>query len=414
MKLMPQGDKGRYWLWKTEGDFSEEQAKPETFLVKFKDSETASTFKETFERVAQSQIVSTGSGQVVVESHVVSEPKSKTKLLFEGLGKLYSTDCHESGIKLKGSGTLRVVKNISTGISVLQMKDGSGSILCSHEVDSLIQLTTDPQDGKRVSWSTTSDVSSGARKAEQFTVEFLDTDVTTSFCQAMSKSHDPLCSSIEDVLCEQDVIFVKEELPSDDLIEKAESLMLPRAFYNYLTKPPCKGCIGCEDSVMVIEARSEKEDQKKENDVEEFLPKSHSAGTTVDNVLFGTASTGLLSFADLTSGDSSNMSDFKTDGQFSFTGAGQQLFQSPRAVADECSDPEEEVCVSFKPIVTLPESYKYKIDDEQKNELFDMKGKLFRFDAKTKSWKERGVGKMKLQEYPQSGKYRLLMREIKH
>ena len=39
-----------------------------------------------------------------------------------------------------------------------------------------------------------------------------------------------------------------------------------------------------------------------------------------------------------------------------------------------------------------------------------MKGKLFRLDAKTKSWKERGVGKMKLQEYPQSGKYRLLMR----
>ena len=43
-----------------------------------------------------------------------------------------------------------------------------------------------------------------------------------------------------------DCVFVKEVLPSPELVAKAESFMLPKSFYNYLTAPPCPGCIGCD------------------------------------------------------------------------------------------------------------------------------------------------------------------------
>ncbi len=42
-----------------------------------------------------------------------------------------------------------------------------------------------------------------------------------------------------------DVIFVKEELPSADKVALAEKYMLPKTFFLYENKPPCRGCLGC-------------------------------------------------------------------------------------------------------------------------------------------------------------------------
>ncbi|CAF1579776.1 unnamed protein product, partial [Didymodactylos carnosus] len=42
------------------------------------------------------------------------------------------------------------------------------------------------------------------------------------------------------------VIFIDEKLPTNDQIKRAERLKLPRTFFLYEDREPCKGCIGCQ------------------------------------------------------------------------------------------------------------------------------------------------------------------------
>ena len=46
-------------------------------------------------------------------------------------------------------------------------------------------------------------------------------------------------------------VVVDEVLPEEDLVALAEKYMLPKSFYNYMKKPPCSGCAGCEDEMVV-------------------------------------------------------------------------------------------------------------------------------------------------------------------
>ncbi|OXB50895.1 hypothetical protein ASZ78_006108, partial [Callipepla squamata] len=51
-----------------------------------------------------------------------------------------------------------------------------------------------------------------------------------------------------------------------------------------------------------------------------------------------------------------------------------------------------------------------KTGEEDEEEFFCNRAKLFRFDAESKEWKERGVGNVKILKHKASGKFRLLMR----
>ncbi|OCT92436.1 hypothetical protein XELAEV_18015491mg [Xenopus laevis] len=64
----------------------------------------------------------------------------------------------------------------------------------------------------------------------------------------------------------------------------------------------------------------------------------------------------------------------------------------------------------FEPIVPLPEKIHVKTGEEDEEEMFCNRAKLFRFDAETKEWKERGIGNVKILRHGLSGKIRLLMR----
>ncbi|KAM9320026.1 E3 SUMO-protein ligase RanBP2-like [Gastrophryne carolinensis] len=64
----------------------------------------------------------------------------------------------------------------------------------------------------------------------------------------------------------------------------------------------------------------------------------------------------------------------------------------------------------FEPVVPLPEKVEVKTGEEDEEEMFCQRSKLFRFDADTKEWKERGVGNIKILRHRVSGKIRLLMR----
>lgn len=71
---------------------------------------------------------------------------------------------------------------------------------------------------------------------------------------------------------------------------------------------------------------------------------------------------------------------------------------------------EDEDGPHFEPIVPLPNKIDVKTGEEEEEELFCNRAKLFRFEAETKEWKERGIGSIKILKHKISGKYRLLMR----
>ncbi|XP_004475254.1 ran-specific GTPase-activating protein [Dasypus novemcinctus] len=68
----------------------------------------------------------------------------------------------------------------------------------------------------------------------------------------------------------------------------------------------------------------------------------------------------------------------------------------------------------FEPIVCLPEQ-EIKTLEEDEEELFKMRAKLFRFASESDlpEWKERGTGDVKLLKHKEKGTIRLLMRRDK-
>ncbi|XP_035376438.1 E3 SUMO-protein ligase RanBP2 isoform X3 [Electrophorus electricus] len=71
---------------------------------------------------------------------------------------------------------------------------------------------------------------------------------------------------------------------------------------------------------------------------------------------------------------------------------------------------EDEDGPHFEPIVPLPDKVDVKTGEEEEEEMFCNRAKLFRFEAETKEWKERGIGSVKILKHKTSGKFRLLMR----
>ncbi|XP_034613967.1 E3 SUMO-protein ligase RanBP2-like isoform X1 [Trachemys scripta elegans] len=64
----------------------------------------------------------------------------------------------------------------------------------------------------------------------------------------------------------------------------------------------------------------------------------------------------------------------------------------------------------FEPVVPLPDKVEVKTGEEDEEEFFCNRAKLFRFDTESKEWKERGIGNVKILRHKISGKIRLLMR----
>uniref|UniRef100_A0A3P8W0F4 Ran-specific GTPase-activating protein n=1 Tax=Cynoglossus semilaevis TaxID=244447 RepID=A0A3P8W0F4_CYNSE len=80
--------------------------------------------------------------------------------------------------------------------------------------------------------------------------------------------------------------------------------------------------------------------------------------------------------------------------------------------ADSAEEPNHDP--QFEPIVSLPEQ-DVKTLEEDEEELFKMRAKLFRFatENKPQEWKERGTGDVKLLKHKEKGTIRLLMRRDK-
>ncbi|XP_062601491.1 ran-specific GTPase-activating protein-like [Saccostrea cucullata] len=83
-------------------------------------------------------------------------------------------------------------------------------------------------------------------------------------------------------------------------------------------------------------------------------------------------------------------------------------------MADEKEEVVESPEIHFEPVVRLPE-VEVKSLEEDEEEIFKMRAKLFRFDneAEPPEWKERGTGDVKLLKHKVTGLIRLLMRRDK-
>ncbi|CAG4963166.1 unnamed protein product [Parnassius apollo] len=133
-----------------------------------------------------------------------------------------------------------------------------------------------------------------------------------------------------------------------------------------------------------------------------------------------------LSFAALsTSGPGFNIQK-KAD--FEWEGAGQQLFtsKSKKSLSEKSNvsnsedtetgvGADEEYDPHYEPIVPLPDKIVVTTGEEDEEKLFGERCKLFRYDEKSREWKERGVGEIKILYHPSRMTYRLLLRrELVH
>jgi len=74
---------------------------------------------------------------------------------------------------------------------------------------------------------------------------------------------------------------------------------------------------------------------------------------------------------------------------------------------------EEENDPHFEPVIKLTEQVDTKTGEEEDDVIFKMRAKLFRFDAGSSEWKERGTGDVRLLQNKESKKIRLVMRRDK-
>ncbi|XP_053185216.1 RANBP2-like and GRIP domain-containing protein 8 [Scomber japonicus] len=134
---------------------------------------------------------------------------------------------------------------------------------------------------------------------------------------------------------------------------------------------------------------------------------------------FGNANSNGFSFADAAQSTNTGSGFGNVDHPFKFGdpkpvfGLATSAAEEERA-ADSDNDSthaeEDEDGPHFEPIVPLPDKVDVKTGEEEEEEMFCSRAKLYRFDTETKEWKERGIGNVKILKHSTKGKVRLLMR----
>ncbi|KAJ7319744.1 hypothetical protein JRQ81_019255 [Phrynocephalus forsythii] len=135
---------------------------------------------------------------------------------------------------------------------------------------------------------------------------------------------------------------------------------------------------------------------------------------------FGGKNASSLSFTDKMGQNQPRPSGYSKGDVFNFQEPGKPAFGTPASdVANRSRETEggsvhggdeDEDGPHFEPVVPLPDKIEVKTGEEDEEEIFCNRAKLFRFDSESKEWKERGVGNVKILRHKVTGKIRLLMR----
>ncbi|XP_056279589.1 E3 SUMO-protein ligase RanBP2 isoform X2 [Pseudoliparis swirei] len=132
---------------------------------------------------------------------------------------------------------------------------------------------------------------------------------------------------------------------------------------------------------------------------------------------FGNRNAPAFSFADSAQSTCTGSHFGKVEQPFTFGDVAKPVFgvaaEEERAAEsdnDSTHVEEDEDGPHFEPIVPLPDKVDVKTGEEEEEEMFCNRAKLYRFDTDTKEWKERGIGNVKILKHSARGKVRLLMR----
>ncbi|XP_069354327.1 E3 SUMO-protein ligase RanBP2-like isoform X2 [Maniola hyperantus] len=175
-----------------------------------------------------------------------------------------------------------------------------------------------------------------------------------------------------------------------------------------------------EKPIAVTETNSEKSDNisSKDSEINKSVESVFSDPAAKDT-LFKIDNS--LTFENLSSSGPTFSTQKRPD--FKWEGAGQQLFTTASAkesgnkskndsgaADDSAAGVEEEYDPHYDPIVPMPDKITVTTGEEDEQKLFGERCKLFRFDEKSRDWKERGVGEMKILYHPERNSYRFLLR----
>uniref|UniRef100_A0A8C3SWT4 RAN binding protein 2 n=1 Tax=Chelydra serpentina TaxID=8475 RepID=A0A8C3SWT4_CHESE len=145
----------------------------------------------------------------------------------------------------------------------------------------------------------------------------------------------------------------------------------------------------------------------------------HTAGQR-NAFSFGNKNISGISFTENVGQNQPKTSSFGKGDMFSFQDPGKPVFGTPSSdLANRSHETDggsihgaddDDDGPHFEPVVPLPDKVEVKTGEEDEEEFFCNRAKLFRFDTESKEWKERGIGNVKILRHKISGKIRLLMR----
>uniref|UniRef100_A0A674I3N3 RAN binding protein 2 n=1 Tax=Terrapene triunguis TaxID=2587831 RepID=A0A674I3N3_9SAUR len=135
---------------------------------------------------------------------------------------------------------------------------------------------------------------------------------------------------------------------------------------------------------------------------------------------FGNKNISGISFTENMGQNQPKTSGFGKGDMFNFQDPGKSVFGTPSSdLANRSHETDggsthgaddDDDGPHFEPVVPLPDKVEVKTGEEDEEEFFCNRAKLFRFDTESKEWKERGIGNVKILRHKISGKIRLLMR----
>ncbi|XP_063569620.1 E3 SUMO-protein ligase RanBP2 isoform X2 [Pongo abelii] len=152
-------------------------------------------------------------------------------------------------------------------------------------------------------------------------------------------------------------------------------------------------------------------------------PKPIPGGQTIgprNTFNFGSKNVSGISFTENIGSSQQKNSGFRrSDDMFTFHGPGKSVFgtltletanKNHETDGGSAHGDDDDDGPHFEPVVPLPDKIEVKTGEEDEEEFFCNRAKLFRFDVESKEWKERGIGNVKILRHKTSGKIRLLMR----
>ncbi|KAJ6667455.1 hypothetical protein lerEdw1_016576 [Lerista edwardsae] len=199
------------------------------------------------------------------------------------------------------------------------------------------------------------------------------------------------------------------------------SMTVPPGAFKFGIQEPSKDVVKDEQIKEGIQGLDEKEKSTEEETVEKS---SDAPDKQSSDLVFGQHSS-TFTFADLAKTSAGDGFQFgQKDPNFKgFMGAGEKVFSSQSAKhpskanasvdlekEEDAYKTEEADDIHFEPVVQMPEKVELVTGEEDETVLYSQRVKLFRFDADTSQWKERGVGNLKILKNEVNGKLRMLMR----